>query len=182
MYDPISGELDSQIAKLPESLEQPRVMDLVVGQYALLDVEAIWVNEEGEVRVDNTYPIDTRETTIGSSEYVRIVKLMQGIVIDAVDLSDGVPMLFARTPLADMTKDDHFDISAMEPVVWMVANTVQRDMLHLIYKRDIGGELYYEHSAAVKKTAKVKPAKQKPSDAADKSKGQGESTEKQTEE
>lgn len=183
MYDPISGELDSSIAKLPESLEQPRVLDLVIGQYAMLDVDAVWVDEIGDVRVVGTYPLDTIKSAQDGGDYVRIVRVIKGIVIDPIDLSDGLPVLFERTPISVMMKDDLFDIDKMLPVCWVVANTVQRDMLRLMYAKDTnGGELYYEHGASVKKAAKVKPAKQKTADIADKPKGQGKSIDNPTEE
>ena len=142
MYIESTGELTGDIAKLPEQLEQPRVTDLVLGQYALLDIDAIWVNEEGEVRVDSRAELESVESSKGYEDYIKIILIEQGIVLDPIDDDGDITARFTRTPISELTDDEDFDFTLMLPVTWVIANYKQLAELKTKYKEQTGKELY----------------------------------------
>lgn len=142
MYNHLTGELDSSIAKLPDALQQPRVMDMVLGQYALVSLRQIWVNEHDEVRIDGTAAVETVESKTPHESHVYVVMLNQGIVVDLLEEEQEKPIKFGRIPTSSLMDDEDFDISNMKNVVWVV-NT-EREQVHLreIYKEQTTSDLY----------------------------------------
>jgi hypothetical protein len=142
MYDPITGNLDSRPAKVPDALERPRVADMVLGQYALVDVDAIWVDEHGFASIEKNCDLVDVDSTEPEFEYVSLVYLEQGLVVDAVGIADDPEVRFVREPITQLLEDDTFNASDMLPLVWIVANAVEAEALRRIYKEQTGQDLY----------------------------------------
>lgn len=142
MYDHFTGELDNRVAKLPESFQQPRIMDMVLGQYALVSVEMIWVNEDDEVRLDGAANIETEESALPYESYVYAVMLENGIALDLVQREQEKPIKLDRTALAQLMDEEGFDLSQMIDVVWVVSTEREQDQLCEKYTQQTGQDLY----------------------------------------
>jgi hypothetical protein len=142
MYDPLTGNLDSRPAQVPDALERPRVADMVLGQYALVDIDAIWVDENGFATINKRCDLDDEESTEREFEYVSLVLLEQGLVVDAMGMEEEPEVRFVRMPLAELLEDDTFDTEDMLPIVWIVANAVEAAALKRLYKEQTGQDLY----------------------------------------
>ncbi len=142
MYDHFTHELDSTVVKLPDALQQPRIVDMVVGQYALVSLGQIWVNEHDEVRIDGTADVETEESKAPYDHHVYAIMLNQGIVIDMLEEEQEKPIKFDRTPVSRLMDDEDFDLSHMLDVVWIVNTEHEQDRLCEIYKEQTGKELY----------------------------------------
>ncbi len=142
MYDPMTGNLDSRPAQVPDALERPRVADMVLGQYALVDVDAIWVDENGFATINKKCDLDDEDSMEREFEYVSLVLLEQGLVVDTVGAEEEPDVRFVRMPLAELLEDDTFDTDDMLPIVWIVANAVEARALKRMYKEQTGQDLY----------------------------------------
>ena len=146
MYNHLTGELDNRIAILPDSLQQPRVMDMVLGQYALVSLETVWVNETDQVRIDGGSDVESEESASPYDSCIYAVLLQQGIVLDFVQRQQDRPIKLDKISLARLIDEEDFDLSAMIDVVWVVTTEHEQDRLCEMYKEQTGRDLYDDES------------------------------------
>lgn len=130
-----NGILDARHARLPERLHRPTVRDAVPGSAHLVDIEALWIDEQHRVWINDLAPLVYYDHDC-VSDYVRIIIFDEGLVIDVTDSqdADGNIRQFDATPFSDHVDNENFDIGDYQPIIAVITTDIELDQIKQLFK------------------------------------------------
>lgn len=138
------GQLTSEQAKVTDTLKspEPTLNELVPGEYATVDYQAVWYDENDLCWIDTITSTD--HTQIDASMVrnyeIRVIRCFEGYVVD-VFTPNKKPPSFNRLTTDDLLELEVFDFDFMKPVIAIIGSQTEMDEFAAYYKAQFGNKL-----------------------------------------
>ncbi len=155
-----NGELDGTQAQLPERLERPTIKDAVPGSAWIIDADALWVDEDYKVWVNQNCPLEIDSDDCYVSSYAHLIVFDQGLVIDLTVQGEDIKG-FSRVSFAEHIDNEDFDAGDFLPVIAVITSTDEIATIKKLFEKTYGIKLSGKSIVHKQNKDKAKNRKQK---------------------